>query len=114
MQSRLSTMGLMAQLAAQEAPMGPGVVQGVRETTRSTRPRSRANQARVALIIGTRMKGRKKTGFMTMGAPNRIGSLMLNRPGTTPILPMDLRCAALLRSSRKASGRVEPTPPISR
>ena len=68
----------------------------------------------VALIMGTRMKGMKKTAFMTMGAPNRIGSLMLNRPGTTPILPMDLKCAALLRSSRKASGRVEPTPPISR
>ncbi len=114
MHRMLSAAGLMAQFAAQEAPMGAGVVQGVRDATRATSPRSSANQARVALIMGTRMKGRKNTGFITIGAPNRMGSLMLNRPGTTPILPMDLRWAALLRNSRKASGRVEPTPPMSR
>ena len=114
MQSRLSTMGLMAQLAAQEAPMGPGVVQGVSDTTRSTRPRSRANQARVALIMGTRMKGRKNTGFMTMGAPNSMGSLILNSEGSSPSLPTDFRVRLRLRSAIHTRGSVLPVPPISR
>lgn len=114
MQMKHMMTGLKAQLVAQEAPMGAGVVHAVSITTFSTRPRSTANQARMALITGTRMKGRKKTGFMMMGAPNRIGSLMLKNPGTTPIRPMVRRCTARLRISRNASGKVEPTPPIKR
>ena len=80
--------GLSAQFAAHEAPIGAGVVHGVIETTCATQPSLVAVHAKVALIMGTKIKGRKNTGFMMMGAPNRIGSLILKKLGTTPIFPM--------------------------
>ena len=113
-QMRHRITGLKLQFAAHEAPIGAGVVHGVIDTTRLTRSSFSAKYARVALTIGTSTNGRKNSGFMMIGAPNRIGSLMLNTPGTTPIRPIVRRCTALLRSSISASGRVEPTPPISR
>src|SRR5690606_30215276 len=108
------TTGLNAQLAAHDAPIGAGVVHGVRDTTCAIQPSLVAPYARQALINGTNTNGRNSIGFMMIGAPNRIGSLMLKKLGTTPILPIVRRCATRLRSSRNASGKVEPTPPISR
>jgi hypothetical protein len=40
------------------------------------------------MTIGDRIKGIVSVGFMTIGAPKIIGSLILNRPGKKPIFPI--------------------------
>ncbi len=43
------------------------------------------------LTIGARINGTARIGFITIGAPKIMGSLMLNRPGINDSLPSDFR-----------------------
>ena len=94
-------------------PIGPGVVHG-RLAKKLFIPRVSTKNLKIqTLTIGARMKGMKKTGFKTIGAPNKIGSLTPKKVGTTEARPI-----ALLRfdlhnhMNMKGTTNVAPVPPI--
>lgn len=101
-------------LADHAAPSGAGIDHGSIATARSRTPRWVKYQAIQAFISGTKRNGSRKTGFMIIGKPNNIGSLMLNSEGSRPIFPTLFSCRERLRIAINTSGSVEPMPPISR
>lgn len=81
------------KLVASRAPTGPGVVQGTRVIILPTKSNFVANHAIQAFNTGTPTNGINNSGFITIGAPNIIGSLILNTAGITDSFPIDLICA---------------------
>ena len=64
------------------------------------------------ITIGERINGIVKVGFITIGAPKIIGSLILNRPGKKPIFPNSFKYADLDVKNKQTSAKVAPAPPI--
>ena len=59
-----------------------------------------------ATITGVKKNGIAKNGFITIGNPNKNGSLMLNNAGINSTLPIVLNCTDL------AANNVKITSPI--
>ena len=60
-----------------------GVVQGtVIAENKGTNPVARAKYVIIPERTGIPINGRAKKGFIIIGVPNKIGSLMLKIPGT--------------------------------
>lgn len=87
MQIIFNTAALQSPPVAKYAPIGPGKVQGAVTVTLPTKPKLVAIQAIVPVTNGDKINGIIKVGFKTIGAPNIIGSLILNIPGTKAALP---------------------------
>lgn len=68
---------------AKYAPTYPGNVQGAVTTTLDTKLALIANHETVAITIGATTNGIINIGFNTIGAPNIIGSFILNIAGIT-------------------------------
>ena len=66
----------------------------------------------VVVTSGAKINGIPRIGFNTIGAPNIIGSLILNKPGKIDNLPKSFKYFDLenIKSTTKAS--VPPAPPI--
>ena len=75
-----------------------GVVQGtVIAENKGTNPVARAKYVIIPERTGIPINGRAKKGFITIGVPNKIGSLMLKIPGTPPNFPNSLHCLDLAK-----------------
>ncbi|CRH72920.1 Uncharacterised protein [Chlamydia trachomatis] len=58
------------------------------------------------------MNGTIKMGFMTIGAPKMIGSLILKIPGTKDSLPSSFKYFDFENRNSTTSDNVDPAPPI--
>ena len=64
------------------------------------------------LAIGAKINGTKNTGFKTIGAPNKKGSLTLNSTGIELAFPIAFNSFDLARKANiKQITRVAPVPP---
>ena len=64
------------------------------------------------LAIGAKINGTKNTGFKTIGAPNKKGSLTLNNTGIELAFPIAFNSFDLERKANiKQITRVAPVPP---
>ena len=64
------------------------------------------------LAIGAKINGTKNTGFKTIGAPNKKGSLTLNNTGIELAFPIAFNSFDLARKANiKQITRVAPVPP---
>ena len=94
-------------------PIGAGIVQGIVATILFIPSVVTKNLNMQMLTIGVKTNGTKKTGFMIIGAPNKIGSLTENVTGMNDALPTALFCFDLAKSKKmKAKTNVDPVPPM--
>ena len=101
------------KLVPRISPKGAGVVHG-KFAVKLFIPRPSMKNLKIhTLTIGVKIKGMKKTGFNTKGAPNRIGSLTPKNVGTTDARPIALFLLDLVNHINiKGTTRVAPVPPI--
>ena len=62
--------------------------------------------------MGTEINGIARIGFIIIGTPKSIGSLILNIPGIIDIFPIDFIWSFLLIIIAIQSPNVDPIPPI--
>ena len=94
-------------------PSGPGVVQGRLAVNEFMPSVSMKNLKIHTLAIGAKMKGIKKIGFKTSGAPNKIGSFTPKKVGTTEARPIArLRFDFVNHMNMKGTTSVAPVPPM--
>ena len=80
-------------LVARKPAMKGGVVQGnATPVTFATNPKYIAQYVTADEINGAKINGMIKTGFITIGSPNKIGSLILKKAGPIANLPISLSC----------------------
>ena len=83
-----------------------GVVQGAATPVGGTIPNLITKYVDKATTTGVKKNGIANHGFITNGRPNKNGSLMLKRAGTSSTLPIDLNWTDL------APTKVKITKPI--
>ena len=76
------------------------------------RPLTVKTYDKVVVTNGARMNGIPNTGFITIGAPKIIGSLMLNSPGKIDNRPKLFKYFDLENMNKTTKAKVVPAPPI--
>ena len=95
-------------------PKGAGVVQGRLNMKPFIPKTSMKNLVIQILAMGAKMKGMKKMGFKTMGAPKRNGSLTPKQTGTAEARPTARISLDLARKANmKQITNVAPVPPMA-
>lgn len=100
------------QLVLITAAIGAGIANGNLATIIGIIPVIVRTYDRIVIIIGPIINGIPSIGFITIGAPNIIGSFMLNNPGKNPNLPKLFRYCDLENINITTNARVAPAPPI--
>lgn len=110
--TRHKTIARQSPPVARYAPIGAGNVQGGMVATRLIRSREKAIYVVVVQTMGTKTKGMNISGFITIGTPKTIGSLILKMPGTIEKRPTFFKYEDLEKHMRIARPMLVPDPPI--
>lgn len=106
------THAIQFQFVVISAPNGAGTVKGGFTIILGIMFKAVKIYTIIVLTTGTSINGTARRGFITMGAPNIIGSFILKIPGSIESFPSCFRYCDFDVIKSTTSARVPPVPPI--